>query len=49
MSELAPEFGSAIEDPQPEVEVAKRHLTLGDRAETGIFQCCGSKCSCATR
>lgn len=42
---LKPEFGSEIEDPEA-VEVATVKPTLDDRAETGLYQCCGSHCSC---
>lgn len=39
------EFGSQVETP--EVETATVKPSVGDRAETGIFQCCGKNCSCA--
>lgn len=42
---LKPEFGSEIVEDQP-VELATVKPTLGDRAETGLYQCCGSHCSC---
>lgn len=40
---LPREFGTDVKTV--ETATAKTSLTLGDRAETGIYQCCG-KCSC---
>lgn len=45
---LKPEFGSEIE-AEDEAETATLKPTLGDRAETGIYQCCGSHCSCGVQ